>query len=58
MDQIKSPTLKLRTRTLLTFENKIENKTNGFADTTDPTSVTATTSSVLSGGIFMNPLKA
>lgn len=51
MDRTKSSTLKLKTRTLLTFENKAIKKADGFADT-DPTTTTATTSSV----IFTSPL--
>jgi hypothetical protein len=52
MDKLKSPLLKLRTRTLLTFENKSLKKAGQFADT-DPTSSTLPTiGGILTGGLF------
>jgi len=57
MDRMKCTTLKLKTKTLLTFENKTLKKGEGFLDT-DPTSSTLpTTTVILSGELFLNTIK-
>jgi hypothetical protein len=57
MNRLTSPTLKLKTRTLLTFENKPVKKAGQFADT-DPTSSTLpSTSGILSGMLFQQSQK-
>lgn len=52
---MKSVSLKLRTRTLLTFENKTDKAQRGLTDTTtDPTTSTVpTTSGVLTAVLLM-----
>jgi hypothetical protein len=57
MEQIKSTTLKLKTRTLLTFENRGV-KREGMALDTDPTTSTfPTTSAIFSPELFRNSQK-
>jgi hypothetical protein len=55
MDRMKPVSLKLRTRTLLTFENKTDKAQRGLTDTTtDPTTSTVpTTSGVLTAVLLM-----
>jgi hypothetical protein len=55
MEHLKSPTLKLKTRTLLTFENKSVKKAGQFADT-DPTSNMPSTG-IMSGMLFQQSQK-
>jgi hypothetical protein len=57
MDSMKSTNLKLKTRTLLTFENKSVKKGGALLDT-DPTSATLpTTSGILITELFLNTQK-